>query len=125
MLDFNVTFAIAVVLALAIIVPVAMLAIHALLGRARVTTVAKGETYEAGIAPKSVIGTPRSRFSVKFYLIAILFIIFDVEAVFLYPWAVNFQKLGLFGFVEMLIFLSVLFTGFVYILKRGALKWEE
>ncbi|MEB3185946.1 MAG: NADH-quinone oxidoreductase subunit A [bacterium] len=124
MLDPNVTFALLVVLALAIGVPVVMLILHALLGRARVRTEAKGSTYEAGIKPAATVGSARERFSVKFYLIAILFIIFDVEAVFLYPWAVNFQKLGLYGFVEMLIFLAVLFAGFIYILRRGALKWE-
>lgn len=124
MLDTNVTFAIAIIVALALVVPAAMLGIHALLGRARFKTDNKGATYEAGIAAHSTIGTARERFSVKFYLIAILFIIFDVEAVFLYPWAVNFQKLGLFGFIEMIVFLLVLFTGFIYIVRRGALKWD-
>lgn len=124
MLNINVTFAIAVVLALAAIVPIVMLILHALLGRARVQTTNKGATYEAGIAANATIGTARERFSVKFYLIAILFIIFDVEAVFMYPWAVNFQTLGLYGFVEMVVFLLVLLAGFVYILRRGALKWE-
>lgn len=124
MLDTNVTFALAIIVALALIVPAAMLGIHALLGRARLKTDAKGLTYEAGIAAHATIGSARERFSVKFYLIAILFIIFDVEAVFLYPWAVNFQKLGLFGFIEMIVFLLVLFTGFIYIVRRGALKWD-
>lgn len=124
MLDTNVTFAILIVFGLAVIVPIVMLILHALLGRERVANPNKGTTYEAGLAPKSTVGSARERFSIKFYLIAILFIIFDVEAVFLYPWAVNFQQLGLFGFVEMVVFLLVLFAGFIYIVKRGALKWE-
>lgn len=123
-LDYNVTFALIILLALALVVPLAMLVIHALLGRARVTTKAKGSVYEAGIPMQATIGSARERFSIKFYLIAILFIIFDVEAVFLYPWAVNFQKLGLYGFAEMVVFLLVLFAGFIYIVRRGALKWE-
>lgn len=120
-LDPNTTFAILVVLALAIIVPVAMLFLSAVIGPRKHDEV-KLSTYESGIV--KTVGSARERFSIKFYLIAILFIIFDVEAVFMYPWAVNFRELGLFGFVEMLIFLGVLFAGFIYILKRGALKWE-
>lgn len=124
MLDANVTFAILIVFGLAVIVPIVMLVLHALLGRERTPNPNKGTTYEAGLAPKATVGTARERFSIKFYLIAILFVVFDVEAVFLYPWAVNFQRLGLFGFVEMIVFLLVLFAGFIYIVKRGALKWE-
>lgn len=124
MLDTNVAFGIALVLFLAMAVAIAMPGLHALLGRARVRTAAKVDSYEAGIAMESRVGTARERFSVKFYLVALLFIIFDVEAVFLYPWAVNFRALGLGGFVEMLIFLLVLFAGFVYIMKTGALKWD-
>jgi NADH-quinone oxidoreductase subunit A len=123
-LDYNVTFALVVALAIAFLIPVAMLGLHALLGRARVQTKAKTSVYEAGIPVVSQTGSARERFSVKFYLIAILFIIFDVEAVFLYPWAVNFQKLGLYGFWEMIVFLAILFLGFIYIVRRGALKWE-
>lgn len=124
MLDTNVTFAILIAVGLAVLVPILFLILHKLLGRERNPNPNKGTTYEAGLAPKSTVGTARERFSVKFYLIAILFIIFDVEAVFLYPWAVNFQKLGMFGFIEMIVFLTVLFAGYVYIVKRGALKWE-
>lgn len=124
MLDTNVTFAILIVVGLAALVPIVMLSLHALLGRERAANPNKGMTYEAGLAPKSTVGSARERFSVKFYLIAILFVIFDVEAVFLYPWAVNFQRLGLFGFGEMVLFLIVLFAGFIYIVKRGALKWD-
>ncbi len=82
----------------------------------------KLSTYECGQRP---FEDARGRFSVKFYLIAILFIIFDIEVVFLYPWAVIYRKLGLFGLIEMGIFLLILLAGYFYILKKGALKWEE
>ncbi len=70
------------------------------------------------------VGSAEERISVKFYLTAILFIIFDVEAVFLYPWAVNFKALGIPGLIEMLVFLTILLAGFLYIWKKGALKWD-
>ena len=92
-----------------------------ILGR-RISTKEKLSTYECGNAP---IGDARGRFPIKFYLIAILFIIFDIEVVFLYPWAVVYRKLALFGLVEMGIFLLVLLAGYFYILKKGALRWEE
>jgi NADH-quinone oxidoreductase subunit A len=81
----------------------------------------KQMTYECGIDP---IGDARLRFSVKFFIIAIIFLVFDVEVVFLYPWAVLFRKLGVFGFIEMAIFLLVLILGLFYVWKRGALEWE-
>src|SRR5690242_17199208 len=77
--------------------------------------------YECGMTP---IGGARVRFSVKFYLIAMLFILFDVEAIFLYPWAVVHRSLGLFGLVEMAIFIFVLAVGYIYIWKRGAFEWD-
>jgi NADH-quinone oxidoreductase subunit A len=77
--------------------------------------------YECGIEP---VGTTRERFPVKFYLIAILFIVFDIEVVFMYPWAVVYDRLALFGFIEMLVFIGVLLIGYVYILRSGALKWD-
>jgi NADH-quinone oxidoreductase subunit A len=77
--------------------------------------------YECGIEP---IGETKDRFSVKFYLIAILFIVFDIEVVFMYPWAVIYDELALFGFIEMLVFIGILVIGYVYILRRGALKWD-
>jgi NADH-quinone oxidoreductase subunit A len=70
------------------------------------------------------VKSARERFSVKYYMVAMLFIVFDIETVFMYPWAVMFRKLGLFGFVEMMIFIAVLLVGFVYILKKGALRWH-
>ena len=80
----------------------------------------KSEPFECG-NPSS--GPAWGRFSVKFYLTAILFIVFDVEVVFLYPWAVMFRPLGIFGFVEMAIFVFVLALGFVYVWRKGALEW--
>ena len=81
----------------------------------------KLSTYESGMEP---IRTARERMSVKFYLIAMLFILFDIEVVFLYPWAVNFKALGVFGFVEMLIFIAILLAGYAYVWKKGALEWS-
>ncbi|BCR06920.1 NADH-quinone oxidoreductase subunit A 1 [Desulfuromonas versatilis] len=77
--------------------------------------------YECGMPP---VGSARERFSVKFYIIAMLFILFDIEAVFLYPWAVMFKRLGLFGFVEMGVFILILLIGYIYVWKKGALEWE-
>jgi NADH-quinone oxidoreductase subunit A len=77
--------------------------------------------YECGMSP---IGSARVRFSVKFYLIAMLFILFDVEAIFLYPWAVVHRQLGWFGLIEMGIFMLILVVGYVYLWKRGAFEWE-
>jgi len=76
--------------------------------------------YECGITPES---DSRGRYTVRFYIVAILFVIFDVETVFLYPWAVQYQVLGLFGLVEMLVFLGILIVGYIWIWKRGGLEW--
>ena len=81
----------------------------------------KLDTYECGIPYQ---GDSRARFSIKFYLIAVLFVLFDIEVVFLYPWAINFMKLGMFGFVEMMVFLAILLVGLVYVWKKGALEWD-
>ena len=81
----------------------------------------KQATFECGIEAQ---GNARLPFSIKYFLIAILFVLFDVEVIFMYPWAVNFKQLGLTGFVEMLTFVAFLLIGFYYILKKGALKWE-
>jgi NADH-quinone oxidoreductase subunit A len=81
----------------------------------------KNATYECGVDP---VGDARQRFSVKFYLVAVLFILFDIEAVFLYPWAVAFRQLGLFGLIEMALFIVILFVGYVYLLKKRALEWD-
>ena len=77
--------------------------------------------YESGNLP---VGEPRHRFSVKFYIIAMLFVVFDVEAVFLYPWAVVFDRIGLYAFIEMIIFIVILFVGYVYAWKKEAFKWD-
>ncbi|AMS26822.1 NADH-quinone oxidoreductase subunit A [Bacteroidetes bacterium UKL13-3] len=81
----------------------------------------KLDNFECGIDSQ---GNARLPFSIKYFLTAILFVMFDVEVIFMYPWAVNFKQLGTFGFVEMLLFASTLLLGFAYIIKKGALKWE-
>jgi NADH-quinone oxidoreductase subunit A len=76
--------------------------------------------YECGIPPLTRAG---EQFSIRFYIVAILFLLFDVEAVFLFPWAVVYGRLGLFGFVEMMLFILILLVGYVYAWRKGALKW--
>jgi NADH-quinone oxidoreductase subunit A len=111
------------VLLLAVAVPIAIMIISYLLGgRVRGQEGSRFSAYESGIM--QTVGSAEDRVSIKFYLTAILFIIFDVEAVFLYPWAVNFRQLGWTGLWEMLIFLAILCAGYVYIWKKGALKWD-
>ncbi len=83
---------------------------------------AKLENFECGIEG---MGNARSPFSVKYFLIAILFVLFDVEVIFMYPWAVNFKELGKDGFIEMLLFMVLVLVGFIYILLKGALKWDK
>jgi len=94
--------------------------LSSLLGPKRKTHT-KLSPYECGLDP---VGSARSRYSIKFYVIAMIFIIFDIEALFLYPWAVIYRKLGLFGLVEMGIFVLILLLGFIYLWKKGALEWE-
>jgi NADH-quinone oxidoreductase subunit A len=101
-------------------VVVTMVATH-LLGPKRKSKV-KLEAFECGIESK---GNARIPFNIKYFLVAILFVLFDVEVIFMYPWAVNFEHLGLMGFVEMVTFMALLLVGFFYLLKKGALKWEE
>ena len=81
----------------------------------------KTDPYECGVDP---VGTTREPVRVRFYLVAILFVLFDVEIIFLYPWAVLARKLALFGFIEMGVFVAILLVGYFYILGRGALKWD-
>jgi NADH-quinone oxidoreductase subunit A len=76
--------------------------------------------YECGITP---VGEARGRYTVRFYIVAILFVVFDVETIFLFPWAVQFKLLGLFGLIEMFIFLIILVIGYIWIWKKGALEW--
>ncbi len=96
-----------------------MVATH-MLGPKRKSKI-KLESFECGIESQ---GNARVPFSIKYFLVAILFVLFDVEVIFMYPWAVNFKSLGVNGIIEMLIFLTLLLTGFFYIIKKGALKWE-
>ncbi len=96
------------------------LVMSSLIGQKKITPV-KVAPYESGCEP---VGTARERFSIKFYLIAMLFILFDIEAVFLYPWAILYKKLGVFGLVEMGLFIVILFVGYIYVWKKGALEWE-
>jgi NADH-quinone oxidoreductase subunit A len=105
---------------LAVVFAVASLAASALLRPSRPTP-AKLSPYECGIVPERV---PRERFPIKFYVIAMLFIIFDIETIFLFPWAVTFRQLGLFGLVEMAIFIALVFVAYVYVWQRGGLEWE-
>ncbi len=81
----------------------------------------KLDSFECGIEPR---GNARIPFSIKYFLVAILFVLFDVEVIFMYPWAVLFKELGMVGFIEMITFISFLLVGFFYIIKKGALKWE-
>ena len=98
-----------------------MIGASRLLGR-RVRSRVKDMPYECGITPT---GSARGRFSVKFFLVGMLFILFDIEAVFLYPWAVVYRELKLFAFVEMFVFIVLILCGFFYIWKKGALDWSE
>lgn len=82
----------------------------------------KLESFECGIEPQ---GNARIPFSIKYFLVAILFVLFDVEVIFMYPWAVNFKELGTIGFIEMLLFMAFLLVGFFYILKKGVLNWNS
>lgn len=84
-------------------------------------TARKSMPYESGMRP---IGPGTRRIPVRFYLIAVLFILFDIEVVFFFPWAIVYKNLGLFGLVEMLIFIVILLVGYVYAWKKGALEWE-
>ena len=105
---------------IAIGVAAAMIGFSAILGH-RVRDAVKSSPYESGMKP---VGNARERFSVKFYLVAMVFILFDIEAIFLYPWAVVFRKLKLFGFFEMLLFIVLVLCGFFYIWKKGVLNWS-
>ncbi len=96
------------------------LIVSALVGPRRPTP-AKLAPYESGMPP---IGSARRRFSIKFYLTAVLFILFDIEIIFFYPWAVLFRQLGWFGLMEMGIFILVLLLGYIYVLRKGGFDWD-
>jgi NADH-quinone oxidoreductase subunit A len=92
----------------------------AALVRPRNPNAIKGMPYECGIDP---FDDSRKRYTIRFYIVAILFVVFDVETIFLFPWAVQYKFLGLFGFLEMLVFLGILIAGYVWVWKKGALEW--
>ena len=104
----------------AMVLAAVMITLSHLLGKHK-WTAAKNEPYECGILPT---GDAQQRFSVKYYMVGMLFILFDVEAVFLYPWAVIARELKMFGFWEMLVYLGLVLVGFFYIWKKGILDWN-
>jgi NADH-quinone oxidoreductase subunit A len=107
------------ILVIGLTVAIGMLALHQLLSPKR-EFASKLDPFECG---ETQIVSPRQRFSVKFYMVAMLFILFDVEAVFLYPWGALFVELGWFGFIEMMTFVFVLAVGLAYVWMKGALEW--
>ena len=113
-------FPLLVIFALAAVVVLALLTLATKLGP-KSTNPAKAQPFESGNPPR---GDARVPFSVRFYLIAMLFLIFDLEVVFLYPWAIYFRQLGIFGLVQMGIFLVILTIGYAYVWKKGALDWD-
>src|SRR3954467_10058442 len=106
---------------LAAAIAAGMVTLSCLLGKHKPSPV-KNMAYECGMDP---IGDARQRFSVKFYLVAMLFILFDVEAIFLYPWAVIFKELKMFGFWEMLVYIGIVLAGFWYVWQKGVLDWSR
>jgi NADH-quinone oxidoreductase subunit A len=111
---------IAILVIIAVIMAGLVIGLGHLFGPRRPTS-RKSMPYESGMRP---IGPGTRRMPVRFYLIAVLFILFDIEVIFFLPWAVVFRKLGLFGLVEMFIFILILLVGYVYAWKKGALEWE-
>ncbi len=117
---FELLFPILFLIALVTVIGLGMFAASFLFGRRSVEG-AKLEPYESGIQPK---GDTKERIPVKFFLIGVLFILFDIEVIFLYPWAIIYNQLGMFGLFEILVFISILLVGYFYILGKGALKWD-
>jgi len=113
-------FPVLVQIIIAVALAAGLIGASSLLGK-RARSPQKDTPYECGIAPT---GEANERFSVKFYLVGMIFILFDIEAVFLYPWAVVFRELKLFAFFEMLVFVAVILIGFFYVYKKGALDWS-
>lgn len=110
----------AIVLLVSGLLAMIIVGVTSVLGPKKLSAI-KSDPFECG---SEAIGSARQRFAVKFYVVALLFIVFDVEAVFLYPWAVNFRGLGWFGYAEMLVFAVTLVVGLIYVWKKGALDWE-
>jgi NADH-quinone oxidoreductase subunit A len=114
-------FPVLVQILIALAVAGGMIGASSLIGR-KVRDVIKDSPYESGMKP---VGDARERFSVKFYLVAMVFILFDIEAIFLYPWAVVYRELKFFAFTEMLVFIVLVLCGFFYIWKKGVLDWSS
>src|SRR5437899_5623230 len=115
----QVYFPVLVQVVIAMAVAAGLIAASSLLGK-RARSPQKDTPYECGIAPS---GSARERFSVKFYLVGMIFILFDIEAVFLYPWAVVYRELKLFAFAEMFLFVALILVGYFYIWEKGVLNW--
>jgi NADH-quinone oxidoreductase subunit A len=113
-------FPVLVQVVIAVAVACGLIGVSALLGK-KAKSPQKDMPYESGMIP---VGSARERFSVKFYLVGMVFILFDIEAIFLYPWAVVYRQLKLFGFFEMLIFIALVLIGFFYVWRKGALNWS-
>ena len=111
---------IVVVLILAVLLAVIMIGASHILGPRRKNPI-KDMPYESGLP---TVGATWAPFDVKYYIVALLFLLFDLECVYMYPWAVYFKKLGVFGLIEMFIFIFILLVGFIYVWKKGALQWE-
>jgi len=113
-------FPVLIQIVIAMAVAAGLIGVSALLGK-RAKSPQKDTPYECGMAP---VGSARERFSVKFYLVGMIFILFDIEAVFLYPWAVVYRELKMFAFFEMFVFVVLILVGFFYVYKKGALDWS-
>lgn len=112
--------AILIMVALAAIIAGFIVGASYLLGN-RTRAKVKLSPYECGMVS---VGPARRRMTIRYYIVAMLFLVFDLEILFLYPWAVITKRLGLFGFAEMIVFVAILFIGYVYVWKKGALEWE-
>ncbi len=112
--------AIFVMMCLAAIIAIVIIGASYFLGH-RTKSRTKLAPYECGMTTS---GPTRRMMTIRYYIVAMLFLVFDIEIIFLYPWAVIARKLGLFGFIEMLVFVVILFIGYIYIWKKGALEWE-
>lgn len=119
--QLEVYFPILIQVLLAFTIAAGMIGASWLLGK-RLRNPVKDTPYECGMTP---VGSAKERFSVKFYLVAMIFILFDIEAVFLYPWVVVYRELSLYGFIVMLLFIDLILGGFYYIWKKGVLDWSK